>query len=369
MDQSKSLIVYFLKANILLSVLIYVALGLAIYHVSGTDYFTHFWLKNDIWAYCTIVWIPVLIIIVNLLLIHAKIISYLENIMELNQRTEEGDFSPFPESCIPNDEVGNLIRGRNRMLKQLENSQSNVESELMGARDRLKRTSKLSSMGEMTIAISQELKTPIMGLDEHIGKLDNLLAHPSEKKLADARDEVNSAQKIIKKMKKLVKQLQAFDSEKEVWENRDLNEVVENLLTLVGKQFDLSEVAFSSEITAVESICYVEANLFKHVVICLISNAVDVLKDSKAKKLGVKTYSTQTEFFIEVADSGPGISPENQKKIFSPFFTTKDTDEPTGMGLSAALDIVDRHKGKLSIESVEGLGTKFIIKLPITIQK
>jgi two-component system NtrC family sensor kinase len=68
----------------------------------------------------------------------------------------------------------------------------------------------------------------------------------------------------------------------------------------------------------------------------------------------------------EISDDGPGIPPENLSKIFDPFFTTKPAGKGTGLGLSVSYDIVvNKHNGKLLVDSTVGEGTKFTIKLPI----
>ena len=66
-----------------------------------------------------------------------------------------------------------------------------------------------------------------------------------------------------------------------------------------------------------------------------------------------------------VGDNGPGISLEQQKKIFDPFFTTKPVGEGTGLGLSISHGIIERHGGKIEVESAAGRGTTFTISLPI----
>jgi signal transduction histidine kinase len=68
---------------------------------------------------------------------------------------------------------------------------------------------------------------------------------------------------------------------------------------------------------------------------------------------------------VRIGDSGTGIPEENRHKIFDPFFTTKEVGKGTGQGLSIAYNIVDKHGGTISFESEEGVGTTFIIRLPL----
>jgi len=68
---------------------------------------------------------------------------------------------------------------------------------------------------------------------------------------------------------------------------------------------------------------------------------------------------------ISVIDNGPGIPAHIIDKIFQPFFTTKPTGSGTGLGLSLSYDIVKAHGGEIRVESVDGVGSEFIIQLPI----
>ncbi|HBS44740.1 MAG TPA: hypothetical protein DEA91_10275 [Paenibacillus sp.] len=79
--------------------------------------------------------------------------------------------------------------------------------------------------------------------------------------------------------------------------------------------------------------------------------------------LTLETHSTQDKVELIVRDRGIGMSESQREKLFSPFFTTKR--EGTGLGLSLCLSIVERHNGKITVDSVEGEGTVFTISFPL----
>jgi signal transduction histidine kinase len=70
------------------------------------------------------------------------------------------------------------------------------------------------------------------------------------------------------------------------------------------------------------------------------------------------------EVILEIHDSGPGIPREHREKIFEPFFTTKSLGSGTGLGLAITTEIIQLHKGHMTVHSEEGLGTRFLIRLP-----
>ncbi|MBE9125035.1 MULTISPECIES: ATP-binding protein [unclassified Coleofasciculus] len=111
--------------------------------------------------------------------------------------------------------------------------------------------------------------------------------------------------------------------------------------------------------------CY--AGQLNQVFMNLLSNAIDVLEtQSEPRIIKISTDLKQSQVVVQIADNGPGISPEVKNRIFDPFFTTKPIGKGTGLGLSISHKIVEeKHGGVLSCVSQPGQGTEFWIELPI----
>jgi signal transduction histidine kinase len=107
---------------------------------------------------------------------------------------------------------------------------------------------------------------------------------------------------------------------------------------------------------------------YSQVVLNILINAIHAIKDSGKEQGGlivIKTYTEESYTCVSIKDNGPGIPESNRSKIFDPFFTTKKSGHGTGLGLSISYNIiVNKHNGLLTVESEEGVGTEFIIKLP-----
>jgi signal transduction histidine kinase len=81
--------------------------------------------------------------------------------------------------------------------------------------------------------------------------------------------------------------------------------------------------------------------------------------------LKISTSSNEKSVFVKIEDNGIGMDETTKKKIFEPFFTTKDVGEGTGLGMSIAYNTIRRHQGEIQVNSKLGLGTEFILELPI----
>ena len=100
-------------------------------------------------------------------------------------------------------------------------------------------------------------------------------------------------------------------------------------------------------------------------IINLVINAVEAMEGSG--KLGLKTYADRPtgRTYLEIADTGSGISQENISKIFDPFFPTRTVCRNTGLGLSTAYGIVTRNRGNISVKSTSSAGTTFLLEFPL----
>jgi signal transduction histidine kinase len=108
------------------------------------------------------------------------------------------------------------------------------------------------------------------------------------------------------------------------------------------------------------------------VILNLITNAFYVVNEKKKNEAGdyeptitINTTKSAKNILISVRDNGNGIPNNILDKIFLPFFTTKPTGQGTGLGLSLSYDIVKAHGGELKVETKDGVGSAFIIQLPI----
>jgi two-component system, NtrC family, sensor kinase len=101
----------------------------------------------------------------------------------------------------------------------------------------------------------------------------------------------------------------------------------------------------------------------------VINNAAQAIFAKKNMQeegvIHIKTYFDQKNVYVSIRDNGIGMSEETKRRVFEPFFTTKDVGEGTGLGLSIGYSIIESHSGNIQVESQEGVGTEFLLTLPI----
>ena len=146
----------------------------------------------------------------------------------------------------------------------------------------------------------------------------------------------------------------------------DLNEVVERSLMLVRHHLEISGVKLHSELLSGDSQIVADAGQLQQALVALLVNAVEAMKGLEAGEgeLTVRLRGDADEVQIDVADTGVGIPPEVLPQIFEPFFSTKETENGVGLGLAVVYGIVQRHGGRIEVESQVGQGTVFHLRLP-----
>lgn len=174
-------------------------------------------------------------------------------------------------------------------------------------------------------------------------------------------DGVNRIKETIEEFKKYLKS--AFTSEITVV---DINEIVKRVYLILSHRISLHTDTFVMNLDW--SVPKIKGNFQKieYVVINIIMNALQALQD-KNKAVYVKTGYEETKrcVFIEVEDEGEGISEENMKMVFEPFFSTKSSSGGTGLGLYLSKAIVEEHRGEIIINSCSGKGTRVRVYLPV----
>ncbi|MFH1090348.1 MAG: ATP-binding protein, partial [Pseudomonadota bacterium] len=144
----------------------------------------------------------------------------------------------------------------------------------------------------------------------------------------------------------------------------DLGQVIKDSLALAEVQKWSRGLTFEAELEQGLPACRAEVNRLTQVLLNLLANAGQAM--DRGGKITIKSGRLGKDLFISVADTGPGIAPEDLSHIFEPFFTRKEPGQGTGLGLSVSRSIAKSFGGRLEVESRLGQGSGFTLILPVS---
>lgn len=273
------------------------------------------------------------------------------------------------------------------LASQKEQIETTLEK-LKSTQAQLIQSEKLASLGELTAGIAHEIQNPlnfvnnfsevsselVTEMNQELDKGDiteaKLISNDLKQNLVKITIHGKRASSIVKGM---LEHSRISTGEKEL---TDINALADEYLRLTyhglrAKDNNGPTPRFNSDFKTDfdENLPKVEvvSQDMGRVLLNLINNAFYATKGVKSPLVEIKTAGVGNGIIVSIKDNGKGMSEETKAKIFQPFFTTKPTGEGTGLGLSLAYDIVVKgHGGTLEVESKEGFGTTFMIKLPIS---
>ncbi|AWB65364.1 hypothetical protein C2869_02425 [Saccharobesus litoralis] len=267
-----------------------------------------------------------------------------------------------------------------RQLKQLQDTNKTLEQ----TQQQLIETEKLASLGLLSAGVAHEINNPVgyvtsnlQTMAEYVelfqdifAPLENettpdfakLLAKWQEEDgsflLEDSKEILTTCLGGLDRIKEIVAALRAFSRmDNHELEPTDINQVLTHALKMVQNELKY-DYQIITEFNAEKLILGSESQL-QQVFINLFINAKHAMPDGG--KLTIKTYQQGGRIKVSIKDEGCGISEENQKHIFTPFFTTKPQGQGTGLGLSISYSILQQHHAKVEINSEIDVGTEFIL--------
>jgi two-component system, NtrC family, sensor kinase len=276
---------------------------------------------------------------------------------ELQERiaqVREGDLTVSVRFADRNDEIGDLGKDFNDMVRQLRESREEIQRL---HRTQMSRAEHLATLGELAAGLAHEIRNPLAGIAgviEIIGR-DLPKESPSRSVLKDVRSEVLHINKIVSELLEIARPRQPDFHES------DLNTTAEHAVMFVKDQADTRGVGVELMKDPNGLIIEHDAGQIHQVLLNLLLNGVQAC--DQGGKVAVHVAHTEETAELTVVDTGKGIPPELLSNIFRPFFTTKGTG--TGLGLSLARRMVEGHGGKIEVTSWPGKGSRFVVTLPM----
>jgi signal transduction histidine kinase len=262
------------------------------------------------------------------------------------------------------DEFGTLGSSFNQMqenLKHMTASRDDLNKEIeerKKAENLLIQTEKLTALGEMTAGLTHELNSPLSGLINLI-RLQKEEVQNSPEKLAETQE----IEKALIHMQRVVNDFTSFARPvKEEHELCDINQIIEDSLALAEINLKKKNIKIEKHFDSSLPQIIINSAKIKQVMLNLINNAIDSIEGEGT--ISISSKKENSNYLIEVADTGCGIDPKIYKHLYDPFFTTKKLRRGTGLGLSIVHTIIKNHGGSINVKSELGKGTTFYIRIP-----
>lgn len=317
-------------------------------------------------------------------------------LVDATYNVREGDYSYRVEKIEGTDEIAKLVTSFNKMLNTIEMDQnqleernaelkernevnkrlleetsnfnniledkiSEVKAELEAKHKQLVKSEKLATIGEIATKIAHEIRNPLSGISVALENLMNKVnSHEDKEITAGIISEVNRLDKIIVELFQLAipRQLK--------FEEGNPNELINKVCDLVQPKADSKLIMIEKDLSESNRMVKMDYEQIEQVLINLLINAVESIK-GPGGNIRVNSYFDESNFKIEITDTGHGIDHIDQEAIFQPFFSTKEAG--TGLGLAISQKILQAHYGEIEIESERGKGSKFSLIIPTNLSE
>ncbi len=285
-------------------------------------------------------------------LVAGGIVAPIERLVVATRRVASGDLGARVQVDV-GDEIGELGHAFNLMAEELSGNATRIE-ELHQLE--LERAEQLATVGELASGLAHEIKNPVIGISSGLDLVVRRIG--ADEKLSVIAAEMKRQ---LRRIEAAIKDLLAFarPPSPTLLPSR-INEVVRQSIVLVEPAAQKAGVSLVLELGEELPELLLDSDLVGQAIINLVINAVYATESGGQVVLSTRKLEGAVE--LTIRDTGSGITEENLKHLFRPFFTTRHSG--TGLGLSITQSIVERHGGRITVDTVLGEGSCFTIVLP-----
>jgi C4-dicarboxylate-specific signal transduction histidine kinase len=287
------------------------------------------------------------------------------------KRVSDGDLSPLETRPMPTAEMDRLQHTVSSMITNLQSARASIASqvdderrmrqEVESLQQQVVRQERLAAIGVLVSGVAHELNNPlqsILGFAELL-QMQQDMPEPARNDLALIQKESARASAIIRNLSRFGRQVLEPSPVR-------LREVVASVMELRQRKLDEANIRVEVHEQSVGLVMAIFTEL-QQVLLNFAINAEQSIihADPPRRQIEIRTGDRDGWAWIELEDSGPGVPPEHEVKLFQPFYTTKPVGEGTGLGLSVSYDIIRSHNGHIGYRRSPSRGAIFYFELPI----
>jgi two-component system NtrC family sensor kinase len=260
-----------------------------------------------------------------------------------------------------------LLVENGKLYFELDRQNRSLEAIVRERTERLLQSEKIATMGSLLAGVAHELNNPLAVVLWQTHLLRESIQEPGV--AAGVEKIMTGAERCVRIVRNFLALARQQTPERT---HVGLNGLVEDSVELLAYELRNDNVEVVLSLAHDVPILWADGHQLQQVLVNMITNAYHAVRQrpADARMISITTRLKLPEhaIHIEIADTGPGISPKIRGRIFEPFFTTKPVGQGTGLGLSLCRGIVDEHGGTITVESEPGRGTTFEITLPVTVR-
>ncbi len=225
---------------------------------------------------------------------------------------------------------------------------------------------KMAAIGELAAGVAHEINNPLDGLLNCILRIKR-----NPKNVSQTQEYLDLMEEAIRRIEATIGKLLDFSRPHELTLTAiNLNDVVHETIGLIDYGASEKGIQIEKDFQDKIALIHGDKHLLEQVILNLTLNAITAMPDGgtlrfETGEIILDALLAQPSVYIKVIDTGIGISKSVQDRIFDPFYTTQITQKGTGLGLSVSDQIVRQHQGVIEVESEEGNGSTFTVKLPV----
>ncbi|UCB48896.1 MAG: ATP-binding protein [Deltaproteobacteria bacterium] len=228
---------------------------------------------------------------------------------------------------------------------------------------------KLAALGKMGASVAHEINNPLSIVIQKIGWVQDLMAEEEFRDSRHFKEYETSLDKMIyhlERIRKVVHNMLGYARRMEPrLEDVDINETINQTIGLLENYARINNIDIQTDLSPDLPVVASDQSKLQQVFLNLISNAIDAIGNDGIVE--VTSQKKAAQILVRIKDNGSGMTEEQQKKVFDPFYTTKATGKGTGLGLWVSYDIIEQMGGSITLKSEVGEGSTFTVQIPIVL--